>query len=383
MSDFSDPTKIIKLTTPHDPENGALNTPIYMTSTFSQPDLDHFHEFDYARSGNPTRQAGEKALAQLEGAEYGYLFSTGMAAISSVLLTFSAGDHLVISGHVYGGTYRVLNEILTRFNISHSYADFCDPGAVEAAIKPNTKALYIETPSNPTLDVTDIAAISQIAKAHHLITIADNTFMSPYLQKPLSLGADIVVHSATKFLSGHSDLLAGAVMTNKPELAKQIYFIQNAVGATLSSFDTWLLLRGLKTLAVRLDRSSSSALKLASWLENQPQVVRVLYPGLPSHPGYEIQQKQAKNGGAVFSFDIGSEAAVRTFVAALKIPIFSVSLGATETIVSYPPKMSHAELSAADLKKEGITPGLLRVSVGLEDVDDLIADFKQALGQIK
>lgn len=383
MTDFHDFTKIIKDTTPEDKQNGALNTPIYMTSTFSQPDLEHFHRFDYARSGNPTRESAEQTIADLEGAEYGYLFSTGMAAISSVLLTFSAGDHIIVSKHVYGGTYRLFNDILERFDISHDYVDLCDLKAFNRSIKENTKAVYIETPSNPTMDVTDIAAVAKIAHQHGLIVIADNTFMSPYLQKPLSLGADIVVHSATKFLAGHSDLLAGAAATSSKELADKIYFIQNAIGATLGAFDSWLLLRGIKTLGVRLDRSSSSALKLAGWLEKQPQVKKVYYPGLKSDPGHDIQKKQAKSGGAVFSFDLGSQQAVEKFVCNLKIPVFSVSLGGTETIVSYPPKMSHAELSQSDLQKDGIKLGMLRVSVGLEDQDDLLADFKQALEQIK
>lgn len=375
-------TKIIKATTVQDPATGAVNTPIQLSSTFNQASFDEFGKFDYSRSGNPTREVAEHAVATLEDGQFGYLFSTGMAAISSVLMTFSQGDHLIISKYVYGGTFRILEEVLPRFGIEHTFVDLSDLDAVAAAIQPNTKAIYIETPSNPILAVTDIAAVADLAHQHHLIAIADNTFMSPVLQKPLHLGVDIVVHSATKFLAGHSDIVAGAAITNDQELADKIYFIQNAVGATLGVTDCWLLLRGIKTLGVRMQQSSSAAQRIAEWLEQQPQVTRVCYPGLPSNPGYAIQQRQAVNGGAVLSFDVGSETAARTVAETTTIPEFSVSLGGTETILSYPPKMSHAELSVADQAASGITPGLLRFSVGLEDPDDLIADLAQAFAKI-
>jgi cystathionine beta-lyase len=375
-------TKIIKATTVADKESGAVNTPIQLSSTFNQSDFDHFGEFDYARSGNPTRKVAEDAVAKLEGARFGFLYSTGMAAISSVLLTFSQGDHLIVSKFVYGGTFRILEQVLNRFGIDHTFVDLTDLDAVRAAIKPNTKAIYIETPSNPVLSVTDIPAIVAIAKEKGLLTIADNTFMSPVLQKPIKLGVDIVVHSATKFLAGHSDILAGAAITDDKELADRIYFIQNAVGATLGVTDSWLLLRGIKTLGIRMQQSSTAALKIATWLEQQPQVTRVCFPGLPSNPGYEIQKRQAVNGGAVLSFDVGSEDNARIVAENTKIPEFSVSLGGVESILSYPPKMSHAELDASEQAKSGITPGLLRFSCGIEDPDDLIADLKQALALI-
>lgn len=376
-------TTIIKKTTVADKESGAVNTPIQLSSTFNQNDFDHFGEFDYSRSGNPTRKVAEDAVAALEGAKYGFLYSTGMAAISSVLLTFSQGDHLIVSKYVYGGTFRILEEVLNRFGIDHTFVDLADLDAVRAAIKPNTKAIYIETPSNPILAVTDIPAIVAIAKEKGLLTIADNTFMSPVLQKPLELGVDIVVHSATKFLSGHSDIVAGAAITKDKALADRIYFVQNAVGATLGVTDCWLLLRGMKTLGIRMQQSSSAAQKIAEWLEQQPQVTRVCYPGLPSNPGHDIQLRQAKNGGAVLSFDVGSEANAKIVAENTQIPEFSVSLGGVETILSYPPKMSHAELSEEERAASGITPGLLRFSVGIEDPDDLIADLKQAFAKIK
>jgi cystathionine beta-lyase len=375
-------TKIIKATTVADKESGAVNTPIQLSSTFNQSDFDHFGEFDYARSGNPTRKVAEDAVAKLEGARYGFLYSTGMAAISSVLLTFSQGDHLIVSKFVYGGTFRILEQVLNRFGIDHTFVDLTDLDAVLAAIKPNTKAIYIETPSNPVLSVTDIPAIVAIAKEKGLLTIADNTFMSPVLQKPISLGVDIVVHSATKFLAGHSDILAGAAITDDKDLADRIYFIQNAVGATLGVTDSWLLLRGIKTLGIRMQQSSTAALKIATWLEQQPQVTRVCFPGLKSNPGYEIQKRQAVNGGAVLSFDVGSEDNARIVAENTKIPEFSVSLGGVESILSYPPKMSHAELDPAEQAESGITPGLLRFSCGIEDPDDLIADLKSALALI-
>ena len=376
-------TTIIKKTTVADKESGAVNTPIQLSSTFNQNDFDHFGEFDYSRSGNPTRKVAEDAVAALEGAKYGFLYSTGMAAISSVLLTFSQGDHLIVSKYVYGGTFRILEEVLNRFGIDHSFVDLADLDAVRAAIKPSTKAIYIETPSNPILAVTDIPAVVAIAKEKGLLTIADNTFMSPVLQKPLELGVDIVVHSATKFLSGHSDIVAGAAITKDKALADRIYFVQNAVGATLGVTDCWLLLRGMKTLGIRMQQSSSAAQKIAEWLEQQPQVTRVCYPGLPSNPGHDIQLRQAKNGGAVLSFDVGREANAKIVAENTKIPEFSVSLGGVETILSYPPKMSHAELNEEERAASGITPGLLRFSVGIEDPDDLIADLKQAFAKIK
>ncbi|GMA70155.1 cystathionine gamma-synthase [Leuconostoc litchii] len=379
---MSEWTNIINASTTNDPLSGAINTPIQLSSTFNQKSFEDFGQYDYARSGNPTRAAGEKAIAQLEHGQYGYLFSTGMAAISSVLFTLSAGDHIIVSKHVYGGTFRVLEDILSRWGIRHDFVDFSDLDAIEATIRPETKALYIETPSNPVLNITDIRAVVNIAKKNQLFTIADNTFLSPFLQNPLDLGVDIVIHSATKFLAGHSDILAGAVVVNDKKLADKIYFIQNAVGATLGILDTWLLLRGIKTLGVRMSHASASAQKIAQHLNAHSKVLNVLYPGLQTHKGYRIHVTQAKNGGAVLSFDVGSKENAKKLVDALKIPVFSVSLGAVESIISYPPKMSHAELNTEELTASGITPGLLRFSVGLEDTDDLIADLDAALALI-
>lgn len=379
---MDDLTKLLAVTTTHDPLTGAVNTPIQFSATFNQSNFEHFGVYDYARSGNPTRAEAEKAVAAMEDGEFGYLFASGMAAISAVLMTFSAGDHLLVTSHVYGGTFRLLNDVLTRFGIEHTFVDCADLTAIKEAVRTNTKAIYIETPSNPILQVTDIAGVVAIAKEYDLITIADNTFMSPVLQKPLNLGVDIVLHSATKFLSGHSDIVAGVAVTNSPELAKQIYFVQNATGGTLGVTDSWLLLRSMKTLGVRMRRSSDHAQALAEWLEKQDAVVHVNYPGLPSHPGYEIHQQQAQSGGAVLSFDVGSHENARKLVENLTIPIFSVSLGGVESIISYPATMSHAELSAEERLASGIGPGLLRYSVGIEALEDIIADLEQAFKKL-
>ena len=379
---MDDLTRILDVTTTHDSLTGAVNTPIQLSATFHQTDFDELGEFDYARSGNPTRQAAEQAVADLEHAKYGYLFSSGMAAISSVLMTLSAGDHVIVTSHVYGGTYRLLEDVLSRFGITHIFVDCGDLKDVADAIQPNTRAIYIETPSNPILAVTDIAGIVEIAKANDLVTIADNTFMSPFLQKPLDLGVDIVVHSATKFLAGHSDIVAGAAVTNDVHLAEQIYFVQNAVGATLGVLDSWLLLRGMKTLGVRMTQASASAQRLAEWLVTNSKVKGVYYPGLKTHFNHDVHQRQAKSGEAVLSFDVGSLENARQLVQHLTIPIYSVSLGGVESIISYPPKMSHAELNETALAEAGITPGLLRYSVGLESIDDIINDLAEAFQHV-
>lgn len=285
--------------------------------------------------------------------------------------------------NVYGGTFRLVTEVLVKYGIDYTFVDLGNEEELRAAFQDNTKVVYIETPSNPTLQVTDIRLVVEIAHAHQALVFADNTFMTPVLQKPLDLGVDLVVHSATKFLAGHSDILAGLVVTKDEELGKQVYFLQNAMGATLGVSDSWLLLRGIKTLAVRMEKESANALELAEWLEQQPLVTKVNYPGLKNDDNYQVQAKQAKSGGAVLSFDIGSEDNVRQLIKEVKIPIFSVSLGAVESIISYPPKMSHAEMNPVERHERGITDGLIRYSVGLEDIEDLKADLQQAFDKIK
>ncbi|MDN3019262.1 cystathionine beta-lyase [Paenibacillus sp. BSR1-1] len=364
-----------------DPVTGAVSVPIQHASTFHQFDIDSFGKYDYARSLNPTREALEDVIAELEGGVKGFAFSSGMAAISTAFLLLSSGDHVVITEDVYGGTFRMVTEVLTRFGIEHTFVDMTDLDQVNQAIKPNTKAFYVETPSNPLLKVTDIQAISELAKKNNALTFVDNTFLTPALQKPLELGADVVLHSATKFLSGHSDVVAGLAVVKDENLAKRLYFLQNSFGAILGVQDAWLVLRGLKTLHVRLEHSQKSTLKIAQFLQANPLVKKVYYPGLEDHPEFALQKAQAEGAGAVLSFELADEDAVRSFVSNVKIPVFAVSLGAVESILSYPAKMSHAAMPQEEREKRGIKNSLLRLSVGLENADDIIKDFSQALAK--
>ncbi|MBI0577491.1 cystathionine beta-lyase [Neobacillus cucumis] len=366
-----------------DPATGAVSVPIQHASTFHQYDIDQFGKYDYSRSLNPTREALEDVIAELEGGVKGFAFSSGMAAISTAFLLLSAGDHIVITEDVYGGTFRMVTQVLTRYRIEHTFVDMTNLDEVKAAIQPNTKAFYVETPSNPTLKVTDIKAVSQLAKEIGALTFVDNTFLTPALQKPLELGADVVLHSATKFLSGHSDVVAGLAVVKDTELAQKLGFLQNSFGAILGVQDAWLVLRGLKTLHVRLQQSQNSAIKLAEYLNSHPLVKAVYYPGLKEHPEYQLQASQAEGPGAVLSFELNDEAELRTFVSNVKLPVFAVSLGAVESILSYPAKMSHAAMPQDEREKRGITNSLLRLSVGLENLDDLIKDFSQGFAQIR
>ncbi|WP_100330711.1 cystathionine beta-lyase [Bacillus xiapuensis] len=360
-------------------ETGAVSVPVQHASTFHQKDFDRFGVYDYSRSGNPTRAALEEAIAELEGGKRGLAFSSGMAAISTAFLLLSQGDHVLITEDVYGGTYRMITSVLNRFGIEHSFVDMTNLHEVAQNIRENTKLIYMETPSNPLLKVTDIRGIVKLAKAHRCLTFVDNTFMTPALQRPLDLGADVVLHSATKFLSGHSDVLAGLAVTKDEELGERLYQLQNAFGAVLGAHDSWLVLRGIKTLHVRLEQSSRTALYLAEYLQKQEGVEKVYYPGLTDHEGFAVHSYQAAGSGAVLSFELANEEAVRQFVNHIKIPVFAVSLGAVESILSYPAKMSHAAMSREERYKRGITDGLLRLSVGLESAEDLVKDCRQAL----
>jgi cystathionine beta-lyase len=362
-----------------DKATGAVSVPIYQTSTFHQEDIENMGKYDYARSGNPTREALENTVAHLEGGDRGFAFSSGMAAISSVLSIFSAGDHVLICEEVYGGTYRITSQHFSKYNIEFTFVDAGDLNAIKENIKENTKAILLETPSNPLLKITDLKSVIRIAKEHEMLVIVDNTFMSPYLQRPLELGADIVVHSATKFIGGHSDVIAGVAVVKGEELAKKIYGIQNGFGAVLGPQDCWLLLRGLKTLKVRLDYQQKAAMQLAQWLSTHSKVEKVYYPGLEDHPGREIHFSQADGGGAVLSFRTYDEKTAIKFLKTIKNAAVAVSLGGVETIVSYPVKMSHASVKKEERERLGVTGSLIRVSVGLEDFEDLIEDFSQAL----
>jgi len=359
-------TKLLHTGYEVDPVTGAAAIPIYQVSTFDQPALDRPGPFDYARSGNPTRQALEKILAELEGpAAAAFAFSSGMAAISTVLMLFQAGDHLVVTEDCYGGTYRLLTRVFRRFNIEATFVDTSEPAAVRAALKehPNTRALFVETVSNPFLKLTDVRAMAEIAREQGALLIVDNTFLSPYLCRPLEEGADIVVHSATKYLGGHSDLIAGTVAVKTAELAQEVYFLQNAVGAVLGPQDCFLLMRGIKTLKVRMERQCATAAALAAWLAKRPEVREVYYPGV----------------GAMVAFRLVHPSLTGPFVERLKLPLLGVSLGAVETLVAVPARHSHASVPAEERARRGITGDLIRLSVGIEEVEDLLADLEQAL----
>ncbi|MDD3223261.1 MAG: aminotransferase class I/II-fold pyridoxal phosphate-dependent enzyme [Clostridium sp.] len=372
-------TKLIHNGYEIDKTTGALSIPIYQTSTFHQNDIDGNIPYDYSRSGNPTREALEKTIALLEGGYRGFAFSSGMAAISSVLSIFSAHNHIIVPKDVYGGTYRITSQYFSRFEFECEFVDTTSIDKVMHSIKKNTKAIYIETPSNPLMKITNIREIVKLAKEHNLLVIVDNTFMSPYLQRPLELGADIVVHSATKFLNAHSDVVAGLAIVKNKELADKVYFVQNAFGAVLGPQDSWLLLRGIKTLKVRMSYEQKSAGKLAEWLLTNPYVNRVYYPGISGHLGKEIHFSQASGAGAVLSFEACSSEKASNFMKKVKCAAVGVSLGGVETIVSYPCKMSHAEIPHDERIKLGISDNLIRVSVGLEELEDLIGDFQNAL----
>lgn len=372
-------TKLIHFGSEVDEATGASSVPIYQASTFHHHDIFNPPQHDYSRSGNPTRQALEDYIAVLEGGVQGFAFASGMAAISTTLMLLSAGDHIIVTEDVYGGTYRLLSNILTRMNIETTFVDMTQPELVKAALKPNTKAVYMETPSNPTLKITDIAEISAWAREHGLLSIVDNTFMTPYYQRPIELGTDIVLHSATKFLGGHSDVLAGLAVARTEEIARQLKYVQNGLGTVLGAQDSWLLMRGMKTLGARMAHSEVSARKLADWLSRRSDIEAVYYPGLPNHPGREVQEKQSTGYGAVVSFDVGSGDRAKRVLNQVKLPLVAVSLGAVESILSYPAMMSHASMPPEVRAERGITDGLLRFSVGLEDIDDLLADLDQAL----
>ena len=374
-------TSLIVASTRGDSERktGAVNVPIYLSSTFHQDSFDDFGPYDYSRSGNPTRDALEKTIAELEGGARGLAFASGIAAISSAFMLLSSGDHIVITEDVYGGTFRFVTEVLPRFGIEHSFADFTDIRAIASAIQSNTKLIYMETPSNPCLGITDIAAVVELAKSNDCFTFLDNTFMTPIYQRPLDLGVDIVLHSATKFLSGHSDIIAGLAITKDEDLGKRLAFIQNSFGAILGAQDSFSLIQGIKTLSVRFEKSAQSAQKIAHYLNGHDLVETVYFPGLPNHPGYETHNKQSSSAGAVLSFRLPNRSIAKSFVENVQIPVFAVSLGGVESILSHPAQMSHAAMPKAEREKRGITDGLLRFSVGLENVDDILMDFEQAL----
>ncbi len=360
-----------------DSATGAVITPIYQTSTYVQTAVGEHKGYDYSRTANPTRQALEECLASLEGGRHGLAFSSGMGALTTLLLYFRAGDHVVVCDDVYGGTYRLFQNVLTGLGLEFSFADMTDIQATRAILKPNTRLVWIETPTNPLLKVIDIRAISELAHARGALAGVDNTFATPYLQEPLALGADLSLHSTTKYIGGHSDVVGGAIVTSNEELAERLKFLQNAAGAVPGPFDSWLVLRGLKTLALRMERHSSNAGKVAKFLERRDEVRRVIYPGLESHPQYSIARKQMRGFGGMVSVILkGGEPAARSFAEHTRLFALGESLGGVESLVELPAAMTHQSVAGSPLE---VDQGLVRLSVGIENVDDLISDLEQAL----
>lgn len=362
-----------------DPATGAVSIPVCQTSTFAQKSVDHFGKYDYARSGNPTREALEELIADLEGGTAAFAFGSGMAAISSTLMLFAPGDHLVVCEDVYGGAFRVLTRLFGQWGLQVTFVDATSLSEIEGAIKPETKAIYLESPSNPLLKISDLRGAAAVGRKHGLLTLVDNTFMTPYLQRPLELGCDIVLHSGTKFINGHSDVVCGFAVVKDESLAGRLRFVQNAFGAILGPQDCWLTLRGVKTLKVRMEESQKSAGKIAAWLETLPQVKKVYYPGLASHPGYHVNAAQSSGAGAVLSFELENYELTKKLLEGVDLSAFAVSLGGVESIISYPAKMSHAAMPHAERVARGISDTLVRLSVGLEDADDMIADLERLI----
>jgi cystathionine gamma-lyase/cystathionine beta-lyase/cystathionine gamma-lyase/homocysteine desulfhydrase len=365
-----------------DPATGAIVVPIYQTSTFVQEELGKHKGYEYARTSNPTRAALECNLAALERGQFGFAFASGMAAINATMSLFKVGDHIVAGHNLYGGTFRLFERVLRDSGLSFTYANTCQLEEVEKAFRPNTRMLYIETPTNPVMEITDVAAAARLACEYQVVLAVDNTFMSPYFQRPLELGADIVIHSTTKYLNGHSDGVGGAVILNDAELAARLKFIQNAAGAILGPFDSWLVLRGVKTLAVRMERHNSNGLAVAHHLEAHPKVEKVYYPGLPSHPQHELAKKQMTGSGGMLAFETGSLENARTVLKSVRLCSLAESLGGVESLISHPATMTHAIVPPEERRRLGITDGLVRISVGIEDVEDIITDLDQALAKI-
>jgi cystathionine beta-lyase/cystathionine gamma-synthase len=365
-----------------DPATGAIIVPIYQTSTFVQEELGKHKGYEYARTGNPTRAALEKNLARLEQGRFGFAFASGMAAINALMTLFKSGDHVVAGHNMYGGTYRLFERVLKGFGLQFSYVNTSRLENIQPALRPNTRMVFIETPTNPVMELTDIAAAAKLAHQHGASLAVDNTFMSPYFQQPLGLGADVVVHSTTKYLNGHSDGVGGAVILNDQALADRLKFLQNAAGAVLGPFDSWLVLRGVKTLAVRMKQHNENGQAIANFLSKHSKVQKVHYPGLPSHPQHELAKKQMKGFGGMLSFESGSMEKAKTILKSVRLCSLAESLGGVETLISHPASMTHASVPPEDRARIGITDGLVRISAGIEDVEDMIADLEQALAKI-
>ncbi len=361
-----------------DQRTGAVTMPIYQTATFKHPGLGESTGYDYSRSGNPTRQALEEGIARLDGGVRGFAYSSGMAAITNLLLLFRKGDHLIVTEDLYGGTYRLFEQVFSLYDLSFTYVDTSDIKAVEQAVRPETKGLFVESLTNPLLKVADIKGLAEFCRSRDILCIVDNTFLTPYLLQPLELGADISVYSATKYLSGHNDTVAGVAVVKDKELAEKVYFLQNSVGAVLGPQDSWLVIRGMKTLGVRLDRQQENAMKIAEWLDAHPKVGKVFYPGLPAHPGHGLLKDQARGFGGMIAFEVVDPALVKQLLLKTSLISFAESLGGVETLITFPEVQTHADILPEIRQRLGINNVLLRLSVGIEYADDLIGDLAQA-----
>lgn len=365
-----------------DPTTGAVMTPVFLTSTYVQEELGKHKGYEYSRVSNPTRTALEKNIAALENAKEGMAFASGMAAIDAIFRLLNPGDHIIVSNDVYGGTYRIAKMVLENYGLQFDFVDTTSLDTILRAAKPNTKMIFVETPTNPTMSITDLKAVAKLAKERKLLSVVDNTFATPYLQQPIELGIDIVVHSVTKYLNGHSDMLGGFVATNNEKVTEKLRFCQKAVGGIMSPFDAWLCLRGTKTLAVRMKQHCESAMQIAEWLSQQRKIEKVNYPGLKIHPQHALAKKQMKHFGGMISFDVGSLSAAKKFLKNVKLCALAESLGGVETLISHPASMTHASVPKNERIKNGVTDGLVRISVGIEDVEDIIHDLQQALKKI-
>ncbi len=372
-------TQAVRIGLEWDTRTGAVTVPVYQTATFRHPGLGKSTGYDYSRSGNPTRQALEEGMALLDGGTRGFAYSSGMAAITSLLLLFKPGDHIVVTEDLYGGTYRLFEQVFRHYGLEFSYVDTSNTTGVRSAFRPNTRALFVESLTNPLLKIADIPALAGLCRDRGSLCIVDNTFLTPYLLRPLELGADIALYSGSKYLAGHNDTICGIIVVKDPELAKSVYFHQNAAGAVLGPQDSWLVVRGLKTLGVRLDRQQENARAIAAWLSGHPLVARVLYPGLPGHPGHALLQRQARGFGGMISFEVAAPDQVERFLSRTSLISFAESLGGVESLVTFPWLQTHADIEPELRMRLGTSQPLLRLSVGIEDARDLIADLEQAL----
>lgn len=374
-------SQLVHLGVDRDQQTGGISFPIYPSATYRHPAVGQSTGYDYTRSGNPTRQLLEESFAQLEGGARGLAFASGMAALTTLFLHFSSGDHLIVSQDLYGGTYRVLNQIFSKLGLSVSSVDTCDSNQVAAAINSKTRALLVETPGNPLLGVADLQALGELCRAKNLLFIVDNTFLTPVLQRPFDFGADICVYSATKYFGGHNDLCAGVLVARTMEMGERLYFLQNSTGAILPPQDCWLLLRSLKTLALRLERHCANALEVARWLQRQPRVRAVYYPGLESDPGHQLSRRQSSGFGGMLSFRVDSPSRARQVLKKIKLISFAESLGGVESLLTLPCIQTHGDIPEEERLRLGICESLLRLSVGIEDVGDIISDLDQALNE--